>query len=117
MVMDPTSLKKDSLAIPAPLEMTTGPEATRETLPPWLPARTPLWMVAPPVRVSDPNCVQILPGSPSSGAEGSAKKLAVPIPVKGSWIDADPVEITLTSPPRPGPMTALEIWAPFLIVS
>ena len=54
MVMLPTSLKNDSLAIPAPLEMTMGPVATRETLPPWLPAKTPLWMVAPPVRVSEP---------------------------------------------------------------
>ena len=48
MVMLPTSLKNASLAIPAPFEMTTGPVATRETLPPWLPAKTPLWIVAAP---------------------------------------------------------------------
>ena len=57
------------------------------------------------------------PGNPSSGAAGSEKKLAVLIPVKGSSIVAVPVEITRTSPPRPGPMTVLEIWAPLRSVS
>ena len=55
MVTLPTVLKTDWLAMPAPLEIRTGPVATTETFPPWLPPNTPLWMaVKPPVRVSEP---------------------------------------------------------------
>ena len=73
--MLPTSLWNASLAIPPPFEMTTGPVATTETLPPWLASKAPLWIVPPPVRVSEPKLVEMLPGNPSPGASGSKKKL------------------------------------------